>query len=120
MRWLPQGLVGLLIAVILFAAMSSTASELSALGSTTTVDLWRHLLRPDADDHQVLVACRLFTVFWGLVALGFACFASMLDNLIRAVNVLGSIFDGTVLGVFLVAFFLPRVRGHAAAPPSPR
>ncbi len=112
-RWLPSGLVGLLIAVILFAAMSSTASELSALGSTTTVDIWRRLLRPDATDHQVLVASKLFTVFWGLVALGFASFASLLDNLIQAVNILGSIFYGTVLGVFLVAFFLPRVRGHA-------
>ena len=112
-RWLPHGLVGLLIAVILFAAMSSTASELSALGSTTTVDLWRRLLRPDATDHQVLVASKLFTVFWGLVALGFASFASLLDNLIQAVNILGSIFYGTVLGVFLVAFFLPKVRGHA-------
>ncbi|MFP2904808.1 sodium:solute symporter [Pyxidicoccus sp. 3LFB2] len=112
-RWLPSGLFGLLIAVILSAAMSSIASELTALGSTTTVDFYRRVFRRDASDRNVLVASKLFTVFWGLVAVGFATFASLLDNLIQAVNILGSIFYGTVLGIFLVAFFLKQVRGHA-------
>lgn len=112
-RWLPSGLFGLLIAVILSAAMSSIASELTALGSTTTVDFYRRVFRRDASDRNVLVASKLFTVLWGLVAVGFATFASLLDNLIQAVNILGSIFYGTVLGIFLVAFFLKHVRGHA-------
>ncbi|GEN06018.1 transporter, SSS family [Myxococcus fulvus] len=112
-RWLPSGLFGLLIAVILSAAMSSIASELNALGATTTVDFYRRVFRPEASDRHVLIASKLFTVFWGLVAVGFATFASLLDNLIQAVNILGSIFYGTVLGIFLVAFFLKFVRGHA-------
>ena len=112
-RWLPSGLFGLLIAVILSAAMSSIASELSALGTTTTVDFYRRVFKPGASDRHVLVASKLFTVFWGLVAVAFATFASLLDNLIQAINILGSIFYGTVLGIFLVAFFVKRVRGHA-------
>lgn len=112
-RWLPSGLFGLLIAVILSAAMSSIASELTALGATTTVDFYRRLVRPEASDKHVLVASKLCTVFWGLVAVSFASFASLLDNLIQAVNILGSIFYGTVLGLFLVAFFLKHVKGHA-------
>ncbi|SEL91144.1 transporter, SSS family [Stigmatella aurantiaca] len=111
--WMPSGLVGLLITVILAAAMSSIASELNALGATTTVDFYRRLLRRDATDRQVLVASKLFTVLWGLVAVAFASFASLLDNLIQAVNILGSLFYGTVLGLFLVAFFLRHVRGNA-------
>jgi solute:Na+ symporter, SSS family len=111
--WMPAGLVGLLITVILAAAMSSTASELNALGATSTVDFYRRVIRRDASDRHILVASKLFTVFWGLVAVAFASFASLLDNLIQAVNILGSIFYGTVLGIFLVAFFLKRVRGHA-------
>jgi solute:Na+ symporter, SSS family len=112
--WMPDGLVGLLITVILAAAMSSIASELNALGATTTVDFYRRVVRRDAaSDRHILVASKLFTVFWGLVAVAFASFASLLDNLIQAVNILGSIFYGTVLGIFLVAFFLTRVRGTA-------
>ncbi len=111
--WMPSGLVGLLITVILAAAMSSIASELNALGTTTTVDFYRRVLRRDATDRQVMLASKLSTVFWGLVAIGFASFASLLDNLIQAVNILGSLFYGTVLGLFLVAFFLKHVQGHA-------
>lgn len=106
---LPHGLIGLLIAVILSAAMSSTASELSALGSTTTIDLYRRLVNPSADDATTLLASKAFTVFWGLVALAFATFASLLDNLIEAVNILGSLFYGTVLGLFIVGFGLRRI-----------
>ncbi|QRK05642.1 sodium:solute symporter [Archangium violaceum] len=111
--WMPSGLVGLLITVIVAAAMSSIASELNALGATTTVDFYRRVVRRDATDRQVLVASKLFTVFWGLVAVAFASFASLLDNLIQAVNILGSLFYGTVLGIFLVAFFFKSVRGNA-------
>lgn len=110
-NYLPAGLVGLLIAVILCAAMSSTASELSALGGTSTVDLYKRLLARDAEPNprRDLFVSKLFTVLWGLVAVGFASFASLVDNLIEAVNILGSIFYGTVLGLFVVAFFVKRV-----------
>jgi SSS family transporter len=111
--YLPAGLVGLLVAVILTAAMSSTAGELSALGTTTTMDLWRRSFRPDATDRQTLVASKLFTVGWGFLAIAFATFASLIDNLIQAVNILGSLFYGTVLGIFLAAFFLKRTTGAA-------
>jgi len=111
--WMPSGLVGLLITVILAAAMSSIASELNALGATTTIDFYRRVLRRDATDRQILMASKLFTVLWGLVAVAFASFASLLDNLIQAVNILGSLFYGTVLGMFLVAFFIQYVRGNA-------
>ncbi|MFT7622398.1 MAG: Na+/proline symporter [Myxococcota bacterium] len=110
---LPSGLVGLLVAVILSAAMSSTASELNALGATTTVDIYRRALNKDASDAHYLRASKAFTVMWGLIAVAFATFASLLDNLIQAVNILGSIFYGTILGIFLVAFFVKRVHGNA-------
>ncbi len=110
---LPHGLVGLLIAVIFCAALSSTASELNALGSTTTVDFYRHIWNPAADDAHSLTASKWFTAMWGVVAIAFALFANLVENLIEAVNILGSIFYGVVLGVFLVAFFLKHVRGTA-------
>lgn len=110
---LPAGLVGLLIAVILSAAMSSTASELNALGTTSMVDFYRRVFRPRADDRHYLRASKLLTIFWGLIALAFATFASLLDNLIEAVNILGSLFYGPVLGVFIAAFFLPFVGSRA-------
>jgi Na+/proline symporter len=108
--YVPRGLVGLLVAVILCAAMSSIAAELTALGSTTTIDFYKRVrgARGDSSRHDLLVS-KLFTVFWGLVAVGFAAFASLLDNLIEAVNILGSIFYGTVLGLFVVAFFVAYV-----------
>jgi len=107
--YVPSGLIGLLIAAILCAAMSSTSSELAALGSTTTVDLYRRIRRKPASTEHDLWASKLFTTLWGLVAVAFATFASLLDNLIEAVNIFGSIFYGTVLGIFLVAFFVRRV-----------
>lgn len=111
--FLPVGLIGLLIAVILSAAMSSTASELNALGSTTTIDFYKRIFNQDASQRHYLIASKFFTVFWGLVALAFAAFASLLDNLIQAVNILGSLFYGTVLGIFLVAFFFKAIK-HTA------
>jgi Na+(H+)/acetate symporter ActP len=109
LRYVPSGLVGLLIAVIFCAAMSSTSSELAALGSTTTIDLYRRLLGRGGSPRHDLLASKLFTVLWGFVAVSFATFAALLDNLIQAVNILGSIFYGTVLGLFVVAFFVRRV-----------
>lgn len=110
---LPAGLVGLLIAVLLCAAMSSTAGELSALGTTTTVDFYKRLVRKDATDAESLRASRVFTALWGLVALAFASWASLFENLIEAVNILGSIFYGSILGIFLTAFLLKRVGARA-------
>jgi Na+/proline symporter len=110
----PAGLVGLLVAVILCAAMSATAAALSSLGQTTVVDFYRRSIKRDGDDHHYLRAAQWFTVGWAVVAVGFAAFASLLENLIQAVNILGSIFYGPMLGVFLVGFALARVRGGAA------
>ncbi len=104
--YVPSGFVGLLIAVILCAAMSSTASELAALGSTTTVDLYKRLSRKETTARHDLVLSKLFTAGWGALAVAFASFAALLDNLIEAVNILGSLFYGTILGLFVVAFFL--------------
>jgi solute:Na+ symporter, SSS family len=108
---LPGGLVGLLLAVILCAAMSSSSSELQALGTTTMVDFYRRRFRPHATDAHYVFATRLFTVLWGGVALAFAAFAAMIENLIQAVNLVGSFFYGTILGIFLMGFFTRRVRG---------
>ena len=107
---LPRGIVGLLLAVILCAAMSSTASELTALGGCTIVDFYRRSIRPDASDAHYVRVARLATGAWGVLAVAFAAFAALLDNLIQAVNILGSLFYGTILGVFLMAFFSRRVR----------
>ncbi len=111
--FLPIGLVGLLLAVIFSAAMSSISSELNALATTTVVDVYRRSLVTRRSDSHYLRASRWFTVGWGVVALIFAETASLFDNLIQAVNIIGSLFYGTLLGIFLTAFFLKRVRGHA-------
>ena len=113
LNYLPHGVIGLLIAVIFCAAMSSSASELNALGSTTVVDFYRPLLHPNASDGHYLFASKLLTAAWGGVAISFALFANLLENLIQAINILGSIFYGSILGIFLVAFFLRFVRGSA-------
>ena len=110
---LPHGLIGLLIAAFFNATLSSKAAELNALASTTTVDFYRLIVAPRADDAHYVSASRWFTVMWGLVAVGFALFASLAENLIQAVNIVASIFYGVVLGLFLVAFFLRWVHGTA-------
>jgi SSS family solute:Na+ symporter len=110
---LPRGVIGLLIAVIFSAAMSSIASELNALGSTTSVDLYRRLIRPRESERHYVIASRVLTAFWGVVVIAFALFAYMVENLIEAVNILGSLFYGTILGIFLTAFLLKRVGGNA-------
>lgn len=113
MKYLPTGLVGLLLAVIFSAAMSSSASELNALASTTVVDIYKRNLRKGGSDRHYLMASKLFTVAWGAAAISFAMFASLYDNLIEAVNIIGSIFYGTILGIFLVAFYIRAVKGNA-------
>jgi Na+/proline symporter len=113
LQHLPHGVVGLLIAVILCATMSATSATLNALGSTSAVDFYRPLIRPNAPDHHYVVATELLTIAWGLVAIGVASYASLVENLIEAGNILGSIFYGSILGLFLVAFFLRSVRGSA-------
>ncbi|MDX1270490.1 sodium:solute symporter [Bizionia paragorgiae] len=109
---LPRGLIGLLLAVILSAAMSSTASELNALASTTTLDLYKRNTSEKSELQMVKVS-KLFTLLWGIIAIGIACVANLAENLIQLVNIIGSIFYGNVLGVFLLAFFFKFVKGQA-------
>lgn len=110
---LPHGVVGLLVAVIFCATMSATSAVLNALGSTSAIDFYRPLIRPKASDHHYVVATRWLTLAWGLVAIAVASFASLVENLIEAGNILGSVFYGSILGLFLVAFFIRNVRGSA-------
>ena len=112
LKYLPQGLIGLLLAVILSAAMSSTASELNALAATTVVDLYKRNRNNLSETHYVN-ASKFFTLFWGIIAILFASFGSLYENLIQLVNIIGSIFYGTILGVFVVAIFLKRIKGQA-------
>ncbi|WP_394749278.1 sodium:solute symporter [Spongiimicrobium salis] len=112
LNYLPKGLVGLLLAVILSAAMSSTASELNALGTITALDLYKRNTRGKSDNHYV-TASKGFTLLWGIIAIGIASFANLFDNLIQLVNIIGSIFYGNVLGIFLLAFFFKFIRGNA-------
>ncbi|GIV32594.1 MAG: hypothetical protein KatS3mg031_0129 [Chitinophagales bacterium] len=113
MHFLPAGLVGLLLAVIFSAAMSSTSAELNALASTATVDLYKRVFKSTAPEGHYLLASRIFTVFFGVAAILFALLASLFENLIQAVNILGSLFYGTILGIFITAFFLKHVKGNA-------
>ena len=109
---LPRGLIGLLLAVILSAAMSSTSSELNALGSTTTIDLYKRNTSEKTEEDMVK-ASKWFTFAWGLIAIAVACIANLAENLIQLVNIIGSIFYGNVLGIFLLAFFFKFVKGNA-------
>jgi len=104
--------VGLLVAVIFCATMSATSAVLNALGSTTAVDFYR-IFRPGGSDHHYVVATRWLTLGWGMVTIAVASFCSLVENLIEAGNILASVFYGSILGLFLVAFFLKRVRGSA-------
>jgi len=113
LQQMPHGIVGLLIAVILCATMSAMAATLNALGSTTAIDFYRPLIRPNASDHHYVVAAQALTAAWGLIAIGVASFASLVENLLEAGNILGSVFYGSILGLFLTAFFIRRVTGSA-------
>jgi len=110
---LPRGLIGLLLAVILSAAMSSTASELNALASTTTIDIYKRNLKSEISEEKLVKASKYFTLGWGIIAIIFASFANLFDNLIQLVNIIGSIFYGNVLGIFLLAFFIKYVNSNA-------
>lgn len=113
LRYLPVGMVGLLIAVIFSSSMSSKASELNALASTTIVDLYRRSIRKGRSDKHYLSATKWSTVIWGILAMLFAMFTSLFENLIQAVNIVGSLFYGAVLGIFAVAFFFRKIGGNA-------
>ncbi len=113
LHYLPKGLIGLLLAVIISAAMSSTASGLNALASTTAIDIYKRNLKTEKSEKHYLNATKFFTFFWGLVAILFACIGTLFENLIQLVNIIGSIFYGTVLGIFLVGFYLKFVKAKA-------
>ncbi|NRB61180.1 MAG: sodium:solute symporter [Winogradskyella sp.] len=110
---LPKGLIGLLLAVILSAAMSSTASEINALATITSIDLYGRNLKEDKGETHMVNMTKWFTFGWGIVAIIIACFANLAENLIQLVNIIGSIFYGNVLGIFLLAFFFKHIKGHA-------
>ena len=110
---LPKGLIGLLLAVILSAAMSSTASELNALGTITALDLYKRNKNGDFSKKHDVWATKGFTLLWGIVAIIIAFIANLFDNLIQLVNIIGSIFYGNVLGIFLLAFFFKFVKGDS-------
>ena len=112
LNYLPKGLLGLLLAVIFSAAMSSSASGLNSLGATSAIDIYKRNVSNKSDKHYV-VATQYFTVFWGVVAIGFACISSLFENLIQLVNIIGSIFYGTVLGIFLIGFYIKYIKGKA-------
>ena len=112
-NFLPAGMVGLVLAAILSASMSSTSAELNALASTTVVDIYKRMIKRRASEKHYLFASKIATIFWGLYAITFAMYANRLGSLIEAVNILGSLFYGTILGIFLVAFYLKRVGGTA-------
>jgi Na+/proline symporter len=113
LNYLPKGLIGLLLAVILSAAMSSSASGLTALASTTAIDIYkRNLTKPKSDKHFV-DATKYFTLLWGVIAILFACVGTLFENLIQLVNIVGSIFYGTVLGIFLVGFYIKYIKANA-------
>lgn len=112
-QYLPKGLIGLLIAIIFLASMGSTASALNSLASTSVIDIYKRIINPGASDQNYLNASRLVTVFWGVVCIGMALYASRIGNLLEAVNQLGSYIYGTILGVFIVAFYLKKINGTA-------
>jgi SSS family transporter len=113
LNYLPQGLIGLLLAVIFSAAMSSSASGLNALASTTTIDIYKRYVKEEKDEKHYVNATKIFTLGWGAVAILFACIGTLFENLIQLVNIIGSIFYGTVLGIFLVAFYIKYIRAKA-------
>ena len=112
-RYLPQGLIGLLIAIVFLASMGSTASALNSLTSTTVVDIYKRLIHKEGSDASYLRVSRITMVLWGIFCIMIALYASKLGNLIEAVNILGSLFYGTILGIFIVAFYFKRIGGSA-------
>lgn len=109
----PKGLIGLLIAVIFLASMGSTASAINSLASTTTIDIYKRFINPNSSEKQDLLWSRLFTLIWGTFTVIVALYANRLGNLLEAVNILGSLFYGTILGIFIVAFYMKKIQGKA-------
>lgn len=109
----PKGLIGLLIAVIFLASMGSTASAINSLSSTTTIDIYKRFINRKSSEKQDLLWSRLFTLIWGIFTILVALYANRLGNLLEAVNILGSLFYGTILGIFIVAFYMRKIRGNA-------
>ena len=112
-NYLPVGLVGLILAAILSASMSSTAAELNALASVSVIDIYRRVFKPGKSDRHYLTVTKIISVFWGAYAIGFAMFANSLGSLIEAVNILGSLFYGSILGIFIIAFSFKKIGGDA-------
>ena len=112
-NYLPVGLVGLILAAILSASMSSTAAELNALASVSVIDIYRRVFKPGKSDRHYLTVTKIVSVFWGAYAIGFAMFANSLGSLIEAVNILGSLFYGSILGIFIIAFSFKKIGGDA-------
>jgi Na+/proline symporter len=113
LNFLPKGMIGLLLAVIFSAAMSSSASGLNALASTTAIDIYKRHVKGEKSEKHFVDATKLFTLFWGIVAILFACVGTLFENLIQLVNIIGSIFYGTVLGIFLTAFYIKYIKAEA-------
>ncbi len=113
LNYLPKGLIGLLLAVILSAAMSSSASGLTALASTTAIDIYKRNLKTEKSEKHYVNAAKYFTLLWGIIAILFACVGTLFENLIQLVNIVGSIFYGTVLGIFIVGFYIQFVKANA-------
>ncbi len=113
LHFLPVGFIGLLIAVILCAAMSSISAELNALAGTTTVDIYKRLFANQESSKSDVYFSKIFTMGWGLIAISFAFVANLFENLIQFINIIGSLFYGSVLGIFLVAFMFKWIKGSA-------
>jgi SSS family transporter len=113
LHYLPHGVIGLLLAVMFSAAMSSMSSELNALASTTTIDVYKRIVKTDETSSNYLASSKWFTILWALLAMGFAMLANFAENLIQFVNIVGSLFYGTILGIFLVAFYIKQVKSNA-------
>ncbi|HEU4497327.1 MAG TPA: sodium:solute symporter, partial [Flavobacterium sp.] len=112
-NYLPKGFIGLLLAVIICAAMSSTAAGINSLASTTVIDVYKRNLKTEKSEAHLVKASQGFTLLWGIIAILFACFGSLFENLIQFVNIIGSIFYGTILGIFLTAFYVRYVKAQA-------
>jgi len=112
-HYLPKGFIGLLLAVIICAAMSSTAAGINSLASTTVIDIYKRNIKTEKSEAHFVKASKGFTLLWGMIAILFACFGTLFENLIQFVNIIGSIFYGTILGIFLVAFYIKYVKAQA-------
>ncbi len=109
----PKGLIGLLVAIVFLASMGATSSAINSLASTTVIDIYKRFVSKTGSERGYLSASRIFTLIWGIFCIGIALYASKLGNLLEAVNILGSLFYGTILGIFVVAFYVKRAGGNA-------